>query len=142
MSPARIVHVEDDDVDAEMFATACRHAGVPPPAVRLRDGDAAVRWLQAAPAGESLLVLLDLGLPKKDGFQVLSEIAGKDASRDLFVIALSGHVDSLDRLRHDHPGIMAFAKPFTLEDYESLVAAIGALTAALPAPKHPPRPPP
>lgn len=135
MPSPRIVHVEDDDMDAEMLAAACRQAGVPPPSVRLRDGDEAVRWLGSAPPGENFLIVLDLGLPKRDGFEVLEEIAREPTPRRLYVIALSGHADSLERLRRTQPGVMAFAKPFTLEDYGTIVAAITAITGALlPAP--------
>ncbi|KQQ87832.1 hypothetical protein ASF77_13930 [Massilia sp. Leaf139] len=65
--------------------------------VVVSDGEEALRALTAAHDFD--LVLLDLKLPKVDGFEVLKEISSKPSLSDIPVIVLSSSRDETDRVR-------------------------------------------
>ena len=73
--------VEDNPDDAELIAYAFRKASIPNPLVVVDDGDKAVDYLHGrgayadrdafpAPA----VILLDLKLPRRSGFEILQDI--------------------------------------------------------------------
>lgn len=127
-----VLHVEDNDVDADLLRHAFRAAGLPEPPMRARDGVEALAWLRSHDQATDVVMLLDLGLPRKDGFQVLRELREQPVQGRIIVIGLSGHSDSLTRLRIEHPGILAFAKPLEAEDYPPIVRAVAAILEANP----------
>ena len=67
---ASVLVVEDDDDLGELMETMLRRAGYAVEGVR--DGGAALRRLRDAPPD---VMVLDLGLPGRDGFEVLLEMA-------------------------------------------------------------------
>ncbi len=73
-----IVLIEDNANDAELLLLAVRKAGLALNIKTLRDGAEALKYLNpdtALPALTSIrLILLDLKLPKLNGFQVLEEL--------------------------------------------------------------------
>jgi len=89
--PAPILLVEDNDDDVVITKRAFEHAGVANPVVVARDGDEALAYLRNAAKGGALpgLVLLDLNLPRIDGFTVLAEIKSDAQLRSVPVIVLT-----------------------------------------------------
>jgi CheY-like chemotaxis protein len=103
LSPAaatdgRILLVEDSEDDAELIQRAFRKARIVNPVVVAVDGDAAVGILQAAVTAIDLpvLVLLDLKLPRRSGFEVLEWIRGNPATRRLTVVVLTSSQQTTD----------------------------------------------
>jgi signal transduction histidine kinase len=77
------------------------------------------------------VVLLDIGMPGMDGYEVARRIRGSEALRDLPLIALTGwgQLDDLRRTREagfDHH----LTKPVDLDQLTALLDAIGAALAA------------
>lgn len=91
-----ILLVEDNSDDAELLDRAFRKAGITNPLVAVTDGDAAVDYVvgTAAYADRTRhprpeLILLDLKLPRRSGFEVLSCIRGQEATRHTPIVVLT-----------------------------------------------------
>jgi CheY-like chemotaxis protein len=94
---------EDNPDDVLIFQIAFRRATLPFDVYVVRDGQQAIEWL--AGTGNysdrgcyplpSVLVL-DLKMPLKSGFEVLEWLRGRPEFRDLRVIALSSSDDTRD----------------------------------------------
>jgi CheY-like chemotaxis protein len=94
--PLHILLVEDTMSDALLIRTALDDACLPYHLQRLRGGDEVLPWLALA-RGENALpdvILLDLGLPRMDGFELLSELAASGmALRAIPIVILTGYED-------------------------------------------------
>jgi PAS domain S-box-containing protein len=116
--PSRRVLVVDDNHDAaEALALLLGLLGHQ---VRLaHDGPAA---LEAAEAQVPDVVLLDLGLPGMDGFEVARQLRTRAALRQARIVALSGYGQASDRQRSKEAGFdHHLVKP---ADVDALAAAI------------------
>lgn len=79
-----------------------------------KSGDEALELIYA---NDVAAVLLDLSMPGKDGFEVLREIGGKEATAHIPVIVLSGQQDSQDKVMAFGLGAMDYiTKPFDLAE--------------------------
>lgn len=120
------VHVEDSDLDAELFQYYVNQFDFPVHVIRLRDGQEALDFLKRdmSPAVASrTLVILDLGLPKISGQDVLKQIHHLQATAITpQIIVLSGSSNPRDRDECAALGVNDyFVKPFGLVEYESLI---------------------
>ncbi len=95
MRSNRVLLVEDNPDDEALTLDALRSEGVRCPIDVVRDGAEALDYLfgRGAYAGEQvdpalILVLLDLKLPKRNGFEVLAEIRAHPPTRYVPVIVL------------------------------------------------------
>jgi CheY-like chemotaxis protein len=107
---ARLMHelstvllVEDNADDAELIAYAFRKAGIANPLVTIEDGAAAIDFVTGAGRYADRvihplpgLVLLDLKLPRRSGFEVLQAIRDGDATRHTPVVVLTSSNQSAD----------------------------------------------
>jgi CheY-like chemotaxis protein len=84
---ANILYAEDSADDALLLSHAFRKAGLPHVLIRVGDGEEAITYLCEKPRPD--LVLLDLKMPKLDGFDVLAYIQTKPELKGLPVIVLS-----------------------------------------------------
>ena len=84
-----------------------------------RDGEAAT---SRAREGVFDLILLDVMLPKKDGFEVCRRIKSREKTREISVIAITAHHSKKAESRILEAGALAyFTKPL---DIEALVAEV------------------
>jgi two-component system response regulator len=124
-----ILLVEDNDDDAFFFEKAVQRVGLSIQVDRVVDGSEAVNYLMrqielcgGASANKPLLVLLDLKLPKMNGFEVLEWIRSHAALQHLFVSILSSSGEEKDRLRASYLKADAYlVKPVSIQDYYQLV---------------------
>jgi two-component system, OmpR family, response regulator VanR len=80
----KILLVEDDKFFREFYAQKLREKGVE--VFQAGDGEEGlIQVTQNAPD----LILLDIIMPKKDGFQVLEELAKSDATKNIPVLVFS-----------------------------------------------------
>jgi CheY-like chemotaxis protein len=101
-----ILHVDDDENDRMLLNIAHRRANLPANLIGVGDGEQAIAYLEGRGAYSDRdrcpipdLVLLDLKLPLKSGFEVLEWIREQDSFRDLRVIVLSSSHHETDRAR-------------------------------------------
>ncbi len=103
MSARNVLHVDDSADDLLMLQSACRSAGVSFGLQSVKDGEKAIAYL----AGEGIyadracypvpdLILLDLKMPLKSGFDVLAWIRSQPRLRQLPVIIFTGGVREFD----------------------------------------------
>ena len=103
-SPNIILVAEDDADDLYLLRRLLNKAGVKNPVVSCRNGDEVISFLGAATAdGEKAirpcLILLDIKMPKRDGFEVLRWIRRQATLRTLPVVMLSGSDEPKDIAR-------------------------------------------
>src|SRR5258708_21001072 len=135
----RVLLVEDDAMIAQGLQTALRQGGF---AVDwMRDGKSAAGALQASVFD---LVLLDLGLPLRDGIDVLRELRKRGDATPVIILT------ARDEIQHRIAGLDAGAddyivKPFDLDEVTSRMRSVLRRAAGRPAPRVPlreRRPPP
>jgi len=119
----RVLVVEDSAVIQRLITVCLRPSGV---AVETRDDGPS--GLQAALEDPPDLLILDVGLPKMDGWQVLDRIRADVRTRNLKVLVLTAHAQEETRERADRGGANAFVtKPFRPDELrrvaESLIEA-------------------
>ncbi|MCB9881434.1 MAG: response regulator [Planctomycetes bacterium] len=126
-----VLLVEDDLRDKELIVRALTKAGYDRGLVVCRDGREALDHLLGAahaPARRALprVVLLDLKLPRVDGFEVLEAIRGDSRTTHLPVVVLTSSQEESDIERAYRMGANSFVvKPVGLQAIGSMVSEIG-----------------
>ena len=118
----RILIVEDNRGDALLVREALRQSNLKFELIHILDGEKAFEFLQRrgehSNARPPQLVLLDLNLPKRDGWEVLEEIRGAPDLAATPVIILSSSGNPADRERASRtPNSMYIRKPSTLDEF-------------------------
>jgi CheY-like chemotaxis protein len=128
-----ILLAEDNDDDAFLTTRAIGEAGIAHRIEHCRDGRAVLHCLQtslsAASSGEENpfpdLVLLDLKLPRLNGFETLRWIRSQDTLRSLTVLALTSSTEPRDVAAAYQLHINAYlVKPASLYEMTHLARSI------------------
>ncbi len=102
--PIRILVVEDNPGDVYLLEKTLQNRQLPYELIRYIDGEQAIRALQEDDSVLPDLILVDLNLPRREGFEVLQTIRSKpsmvgvpvgvltssDAAKDRHRVALTG----------------------------------------------------
>jgi CheY-like chemotaxis protein len=98
-----ILMVEDDPYDAKLIRRALRKAEILHPVLHVADGDAAVGYLAGKSPYEDRsqyplpdLVLLDLKLPRRNGFELLQWLRAQPGLRRVPVVVLTSSSETTD----------------------------------------------
>ena len=150
-----VLAAEDEESDVFILRLAFERAGVPNPLLVVRDGQEAVDYLQGnRPYTERLihplplLLLLDLKMPRMNGFDVLAWLATRPELSYLPVIVLSSSTLDFDMLKARQLGARDyFFKPTQLSQFVRVIQEIrtrwlSAMPASLPETPHFPAGPP
>jgi CheY-like chemotaxis protein len=125
MNRLRVLVVEDD-ADTARSLTDLLHLWGHEASVA-RDGSSAVT---AARTESPDVVLLDLGLPGMDGWEVAAKIKEDAVWKRPFLVAVSGHVNRRDRLQSRVVGLdLHLAKPVDPQMLQQLLERFGRLMA-------------
>lgn len=93
MNAIEILLVEDNEGDIFLTTEALQESDILTNITVVRDGDEALNFLQKrnnySQANSPDLVLLDINLPKVNGFEVLREIKSQDELKHIPVVILS-----------------------------------------------------
>ncbi len=127
-----VLYVEDNQEDFDLFELASKKCGTPFALHRAVDGEQAIDYLDATEPYNNRdaypfpdLVLLDLKLPRLDGFEVLQWIRTNPATRSLPVVVLAGSSFRADFRRALEVGANHYAaKPGTFAELEVLIDQI------------------
>lgn len=114
----RVLLVEDDRMIAQGLQTALRQDGY---AVdTMRDGRSAAEALRTSRFD---LVLLDLGLPERDGIEVLRELRGRGDSTPVIIVTarddVRNRIEGLDAGADDY-----IIKPFDLDEVSARMRSV------------------
>jgi two-component system CheB/CheR fusion protein len=114
--PGRVLIV-DDNADAASSLERLLHSRGYDSHV-LFDGPSALEWVDA---NRPAVVILDIGMPKMDGYEVARRLRRQAGGDDLLLIALSGWGQEEDRRRSTDAGFDAhLIKPVDLAALEAL----------------------
>jgi CheY-like chemotaxis protein len=130
--PRAILLVEDDANDALLVQRAFRKAKAANPIRVVEDGEQAIDYL-AGRGGFAdreryplpVLVLLDLKLPRKSGFELLAWLKGQPALNRLPVVVLSSSEETSDINRAYDLGANSYlVKPVAFETLQEMVKVL------------------
>lgn len=123
---APVLMVEDDKADAYLVRLAFADAGLAVELSHVSDGIEALEYLRQGRRPRPCLILLDLNMPRMDGWGFLTEIKADAELRAIPVVILS---------TSDSPEYMARSRGMGAADYivkpmdiEELTAAVRGLT--------------
>jgi CheY-like chemotaxis protein len=127
-----VLYVEDDENDFDLLKVAGQRCGTPFSLQHAADGEQAIAYLEGAGAFADRekypfpdLVLLDLKMPKLDGFEVLQWIRSNPLTSSVPVVVLAGSSFRADIRRALELGANSYAaKPAKLEELEVLIDQI------------------
>ena len=118
MAVARVLVVDDDPAIRKIIADRMRAQGHEVEVAV--DGDAA---LAAVTSFEPELMLLDMKMPKKDGFEVLEALRGDESSPQVVMITAHGNIERA--VRAIQMGAADFiAKPFEAAQLDHVVSRV------------------
>jgi two-component system, response regulator len=128
-----ILLVEDNPDDEALTLRAFKKNNIMNEVVVTRDGSEALDYLFAtgAHAGRDLnvmpqVILLDLKLPKVDGFEVLRRIRGTEHTKFLPVVILTTSNEDQDRIKSYGLGANSFVrKPVEFDRFIEAVRQLG-----------------
>lgn len=131
--PLLILHVEDDENDALLFQKACERAGLSAEVYRVDAADTAKAYLlgEGIYGDRSLyplpqIVLLDLKMPRMDGFQFLKWLRQTETFATLPVLVFTASMSREDKSRALADGANSyFVKPASFEALVKMVEGIG-----------------
>jgi len=113
----RVLVVEDSAVIRRLIEVCLRPASLE--VVMREDGPTG---LSAAITEKPDLLVLDIGLPEMDGWEVLDRLRSDPRTKELPVLVLTAHAEEESRRRADEGGADAFVtKPFQPNDFRQEV---------------------
>ena len=130
---AEILLVEDYEPDARLIALLLQRNGVTNKLHIVRDAVEALDFIleRGEPKNQSAkcclgVVLVDIHLPKMDGWDVLRQIKQNAPTRDIAVIMLSGHVFPEDEQQAGELGALGcLVKPVAFDKLRDLLSDAG-----------------
>jgi len=128
-----ILLVEDNSADAELTLHALRKSKLANEIRRVRDGEEALDFLfcrgtfsDRSMANAPRLVLLDLKLPKVNGFQVLREVKSDPRTKAIPIIILTASKEERDLIDGYHLGVNSYIqKPVDFSEFQDVVRQLG-----------------
>jgi CheY-like chemotaxis protein len=129
--PHTILLAEDEDDEAFLLQRALKKAAITQPVQRVKNGDEVIEYLSGAGRYADraqhplpVIVLLDLNMPKKSGFEVVEWIRQQPPLRSLAVDIFSGSSRNEDIDRALRLGSNLYLKkPITILELDQLLLA-------------------
>jgi two-component system, chemotaxis family, response regulator Rcp1 len=115
---ASILLVEDNDGDVRLVEKCLQARAISYELIRFEDGEQAIREISADPTLVPDLILLDLNLPRKDGFDVLGKVRMIPRLMGVPIGVLTSSNATRDRSRTSLIGVDRYIyKPPVLEQF-------------------------
>ena len=132
-NPIEILLVEDNPDDLDMTLRALKKANLANHIQVARDGAEALDFIfaEGAYAGRQIesvphVILLDLKLPKVDGFEVLRRLKNDPRTKSIPVVALTSSREQRDVVESYHLGVNSYiVKPVDFERFANAVQKLG-----------------
>jgi two-component system, response regulator len=137
--PVEILLAEDEPSDADLCMRALKRKNVAHHIVWVKDGAEALDFLFArgpyasrAGAGRPRLLLLDIKMPKVDGFEVLRQIRADERLATMPVVIMTSSSEERDLAQGYHLGVNSYvAKPVDFASFQQAVQDVGLYWMAL-----------
>jgi len=134
----RILLVEDDPKDVELTLAGLAEYNLANEVVVARDGEEALDYLyrrgnhSARPSGNPAVMLLDLKLPKVNGFEVLEQVRAEEELKMIPVVVLTSSHEERDLVQSYKLGVNAYVvKPVDFHQFVNAVKELGAFWAVI-----------
>jgi len=134
----RILLVEDDPKDVELALEGLAEHNLANDVLVVRDGVEALDYLYRRgefatyPNGNPAVILLDLKLPRVDGFEVLRTIKSDNKLKLIPVVVLTSSREERDLVESYKLGVNAYiAKPVDFHEFVDAVKGLGIFWAVL-----------
>ena len=138
MTMERLIMVEDDAGHAALIQKNLQRAGVAKPIVHLQDGAEALEYFfheGKTTDAEKQLVLLDLNLPKVDGYEVLRRLKEDEKTRNIPVIILTTTDNPREVNRCYEMGCNVYiTKPISYENFSDSIRKLGLMVSVVKVP--------
>jgi CheY-like chemotaxis protein len=92
MSDLTVLLVEDNEDNLRIYSTILTHSGYT--VIAATDGEAALAAVRQSPPG---LILMDVSIPKIDGWEVTRRLKADPATAEIPIVALTAHALASDR---------------------------------------------
>ena len=130
MTEVDVLLIEDNPNDAQLAIEFLKEAQLPFRVIVASDGEKAMNFLDnlkgVPEERRPSLVLLDIKLPKKDGFEVLNEMRGNRDLAAIPVIILTGSNQESDKKKAMDLGASLYClKPKDAKEWDALTDSIG-----------------
>jgi CheY-like chemotaxis protein len=128
--PAEILVVDDNPGDVELIHEAMQSGRVLSRISVTADGESALAFLNRAQGYEGApcpdLILLDLNIPRKDGFEVLKAVRDNPALSRIPVVILSSSqaCDDISKCYNLHANCF-ISKPAEVDEFLTAVRSVG-----------------
>jgi len=134
----RILLVEDDPKDVELTLTGLEEYNLANEVVVTRDGEEALDYLhrrgnhQKRANGNPAVMLLDLKLPKVNGFEVLEQVRADENLKMIPVVILTSSHEERDLVKGYKLGVNAYVvKPVDFHQFVNAVKEVGVFWAVI-----------
>ncbi len=134
----RILLVEDDPKDVELTLTGLAEYNLANEVVVVGDGEEALDYLyrrgkyQTRHNGNPAVMLLDLKLPKLNGFEVLQQVRSDENLKMIPVVVLTSSNEERDLVRSYKLGVNAYVtKPVDFHEFVNAVKELGVFWAVI-----------
>lgn len=135
MTQANLLLVEDDDVDAEAVERALHRNAMSNPFHRAKHGEEALAILRSRPHDEyGILVLLDLNLPRMNGFEFLQELRSDPVLTDTVVFVVTTSDDDSDRAAAYREHVAGYVVKSSLDSFNGLIEMLRSYCAVVTLP--------
>ncbi len=115
--PRKILIVEDNDDSRELAVKVLKNKGFA--TVEAADGEAAV---ETAISETPDLILLDISIPKMDGYEVAKKLKAMEKFADIPIVALTAHAMKGDREKVIGSGFEGYiSKPINVREFPDQV---------------------
>ncbi len=119
-SKLNILVVEDDEIELLKFKMVTGTLGLSHQFEYVTDGEQAIHYLRDKFKAFPQLILLDLNMPRFDGFEFLSMLRTDDELRYIPTVIMTSSENEKDLKRCYELGIAGYlTKPLELEEYEA-----------------------
>jgi DNA-binding response OmpR family regulator len=134
----RILLVEDDPKDVELTLTGLAEYNLVNEVVVTRDGEEALDYLyrrgnhKTRMNGNPAVMLLDLKLPKVNGFEVLEQVRADENLKMIPVVILTSSHEERDLVKGYKLGVNAYVvKPVDFHQFVNAIKEVGVFWAVV-----------
>jgi two-component system response regulator len=123
---AAVLLAEDNEDDAFLFLRALKQAAFPVLVEHVVDGEAAVNRLRGLEQGqEPAVIILDIKMPRMDGFETLAWIREQPRYQKLPIVLFSSSDQACDHARAENLGADDYlVKPISLAEYTVVIHSL------------------
>lgn len=128
MQMFNILIVEDDEIDATNIERCFQKINMANPLFKAENGEEALALLEEKPelVKNPTIILLDLNMPRMNGFDFLEHIRSDDELKNLIVVVLTSSNHDKDVCKsYDYNVAGYMTKPVEMPEFIEKMAAIG-----------------